>query len=213
MVAYRGIAIRRPSDIDALLALGELLAAPAAAGPSPFDPATPATTAVRVPSGERAPSHERSEPSRPHESIVARTRTDARGEEPPKQLAVPTVQHEKLFSSLDEDELDASLAFAFGEAGAAESDTAPFRDRALHVVAPVASPPMPRPGPPARPAKPIPSNVKPAVIAGEPEPESRTTIEFDAIVDSVNTGEHEVPNVGELDEDATRSTPTSKRSR
>jgi hypothetical protein len=170
-LCYRAIAMRKPGDIDALLALGELVAAPPVIGPNPFDPKPapapiPTQTSAHAPFDPKPPAqvsaHVPVDPKSPEPTVAAQAsahvpvgpKSAPRVELPP---ALPEPEPSP-FATLDDAELDASIDFALGE---------PSLIRKLAVTA---------------------------------EPEAHTSIEFDAIPDAVNTGEHAVPNL-DFDDD------------
>lgn len=102
LIAYRAVGVRRPSDLAALTALAELMLAPSNIPDSPFDPQPPQ--------------------AQPPANVTTRSgTTQTRGSPiaPANQLALTNRQaaadlHD-LFASLADDEIEGSLAFAFGD--------------------------------------------------------------------------------------------------
>jgi tetratricopeptide (TPR) repeat protein len=176
LVAYRAVAVRKPSDLEALKALGELILAPDNVPGSPFDPPEP--TVSPTPRQPRTPpraSPSQAPPGRaPRAKSRAGTPTQPRVSPVAATIAQSSEDAFDLFSSLDDEEVEASLAFAFGEPEPAEEPAAAKqsprqtreRDGLLR--------------PPARPATPLGSPVA--------APDDRTVIDLDEIIDAPDPG-------------------------
>lgn len=150
LIAYRAVALRKPTDVVALMALGDLMLAPPTTLDARFDPQVP-------PAAPRTATKSRVVPVDAATSSLALTN---------RQSAVDL--HD-LFSTLGDDEVEASLAFAFGDEHAeVEAPPQPARNPTRKT--------QERDGllrPPAQPSQSI----------ALPPPEGHTVIDFDEIAD------------------------------
>lgn len=201
LVAYRAVALRKPSDVDALMALGELMVAPTIEPDRRFDPQQPPATTVQAPaqtSSASPPPDARSVRDEPASPVRSGAPTQSRVSPVTLTNRQAAVDAHDLFASLEDNEIEGSLAFAFGD----DRDD-PFREL------PEPPPPPPKkssrqtqerddvlrpPAPPSHPTIAIP----PAPVAIAPAPIGHTFIDLDEIVDAVNTGQHAVPDLAAL---------------